>query len=518
VIPNVIMTRRGTTKCIFALLIVFVYKAPNSSAQEMERKWRILHITDIHLDMQYVEGAEVACAAPPCCRRRTSQDASDFEFSSDNLPEFPARSFGEYTCDSPPQLLQSALDAARQAHPDIVIWGGDTAPHEAAGRKGAPAGATSLGERLDAARARVRASLAAATTLFHTMFPNTPVLPQLGNHDFAMGAMNEAPLGGGWMTQLAADLWKQWLPPSALRTLEWGGYYEHRPVPGLRVAVLNTEVCHIQNMHAFVDGGEAARLQLRWLESVLRGAQNDAETVLVTGHIPPGTWSGCWGNYSAEYEAVVARYAAVVAGQLFGHQHSGSFRMMRSPSHPHINAYGVAFVTPSLAPFLHQNPSFRFYDVAGSPSAIQHFEQYFLNLGSVDPGNQGGPLLWSPGFVPRSALGLSDLSPNAWQGVLNRMWNNETFAIAYRAAEANGRDWMALKGANNGDIRDYLCALTGITDNEYQTCTGKSEEVMIRQYTGSVHTYVLTALFPFHVIMDHFHHVLSGIRPEDWDA
>lgn len=58
--------------------------------------------------------------------------------------------------------------------------------------------------------------------------------------------------------------------------------------------------------------------------------------------------------------------------------------------------------------------------------------------------------------------------------------NNETFAIAYRAAEANGRDWMALKGANNGDIRDYLCALTGITDNEYQTCTGKSEEVMVR--------------------------------------
>eukprot|EP00959_Pyramimonas_sp_CCMP1952_P169469 3540252-Pyramimonas_sp.AAC.1 len=37
----------------------------------------------------------------------------------------------------------------------------------------------------------------------------------------------------------------------------------------------------------------------------------------------------------------------------------------------------------------------------------------------------------------------------------------------------------------------------------------------IRQYTGSQHTYVLTAMFRFQTIMEQFRHVLEGVHPDD---
>ena len=52
---------------------------------------------------------------------------------------------------------------------------------------------------------------------------------------------------------------------------------------------------------------------------------------------------------------------------------------------------------------------------------------------------------------------------------------NETFAKALRLTEANGRAWMG----HNTELRDYLCALTGVTDQGFVKCAGKSEEIMV---------------------------------------
>ena len=47
------------------------------------------------------------------------------------------------------------------------------------------------------------------------------------------------------------------------------------------------------------------------------------------------------GNYSAAYEELLSRYTNVVVGQLFGHQHSGSFRLLRAPSTSATPPYGA---------------------------------------------------------------------------------------------------------------------------------------------------------------------------------
>lgn len=85
---------------------------PPPPANRRLRTLRVLHLTDVHLDMSYAAGAEADCAAPPCCRRPAP--------SHSIVPPPPkaannadAGAYGEHTCDTPLLLLQSALDAGR---------------------------------------------------------------------------------------------------------------------------------------------------------------------------------------------------------------------------------------------------------------------------------------------------------------------------------------------------------------------------------------------------------------------
>lgn len=86
-----------------------------------------------------------------------------------------------------------------------------------------------------------------------------------------------SPQTHGWLAAVA-DVWAEWLPEDARASLAWGGYYTVAPVEGLRVAVLNTQVCHVGNIHSFVDGGAAARVQLAWLKVTRDRERQAAET------------------------------------------------------------------------------------------------------------------------------------------------------------------------------------------------------------------------------------------------
>jgi hypothetical protein len=72
---------------------------------------------------------------------------------------------------------------------------------------------------------------------------------------------------------------------------------------------------------------------------------------MITGHIPPGMFGGCWGRASKEYELLLFKYKDALAGQVFGHQHSGSFRLLREEAAYLGAPFAVAHITPALSPY-----------------------------------------------------------------------------------------------------------------------------------------------------------------------
>ena len=91
-----------------------------SGMRGRNKKFNILHITDIHLDLDYVPNTFKECKTPYCCRRRGR-----------NLePDMSADYWGTYPCDTPIQTLDNWFRHVDWDDIDWTYWTGDVLPHD----------------------------------------------------------------------------------------------------------------------------------------------------------------------------------------------------------------------------------------------------------------------------------------------------------------------------------------------------------------------------------------------------
>ena len=62
---------------------------------------KLLHMSDPHIDFEYVEGANADCGKPVCCRKEDG-------FPSDKSKAAPK--FGHPNCDAPEIVSESAFE------------------------------------------------------------------------------------------------------------------------------------------------------------------------------------------------------------------------------------------------------------------------------------------------------------------------------------------------------------------------------------------------------------------------
>ena len=189
----------------------------------------------------------------------------------------------------------------------------------------------------------IRAALA-------SQFPAVPVYLVLGNHDFP-----GSPVGPGaaaWYEHINATWTNRWLDDSARAELSQHGYYSTVPPSAgaaggqlpIRLIMLNTE--HFNHGNEFVIAGdtvEAALAQLAWLNDTLAATAAAGHRAYVIGHVPIGLETA-YGNdrrvpsslrpywmdlFARRYQAIMDSYGeAVVAVQIFGHEHVDTFRLL----------------------------------------------------------------------------------------------------------------------------------------------------------------------------------------------
>ena len=83
---------------------------------------RVVHLSDVHLDMKYKVGTEVNCGLPLCCREENGP-AADHSTAAGH--------YGSYPCDIPETTVNEMLSYIRTyLKPHIVLWTGDSAPHD----------------------------------------------------------------------------------------------------------------------------------------------------------------------------------------------------------------------------------------------------------------------------------------------------------------------------------------------------------------------------------------------------
>ncbi|KAG7231727.1 hypothetical protein INR49_010458 [Caranx melampygus] len=148
------------------------------------------------------------CSAAP----HSAAPAGSSYLPTSGAPAADAGPYGDFLCDSPYSLIQSALGhmaALTQQH-DFIIWTGDSPPH-------VPVDQLSTDTVIQV--------LSNMTQTIRQHFPNLTVYPALGNHDY--WPQDQMPTSTNAVYRAAAELWSCWLEPDALLTLSQGDVSEN---------------------------------------------------------------------------------------------------------------------------------------------------------------------------------------------------------------------------------------------------------------------------------------------------
>lgn len=370
---------------------------------------RVLHLTDIHFDMDYLVGGEAECNKPICCQKDSSPQVTR-----------PAREWGEYKCDANEKLIDSLLrDAANRHGYDLLLFTGDIPAHDI----------------WKESASRNAKTAARVFEMLQRHFPTTPIYPALGNHEAA--PLNQFPFrGNSSLYAFLAEAWGEWIPRDQLASVRRGGYYAVRHSKQLTVLALNTNIYFISNYQAFLDPRNSdPHGMLQWLIRQLQAAEDSGTHVYITAHIPPGS-TDFYQHWSDAFHRIVLRYADTIVGQFYGHLHYDEFELFyNGTTKSRQTAVNTAYLAPSMSTRSGINPSYRVYDVARDYRVLD-YHQFYANLRNQQrwKGDAEWELLYSAAQTYSSSL-----TPASWHGVTTALATNHTlFETFWRLRKADG--------------------------------------------------------------------------------
>lgn len=286
------------------------------------------HFSDTHIYPQYKEGTNPTIGM---CRKMTGK----------------AGKYGNYNCDSPTLLLNSAVDEiVRQSggvDPDFVLYGGD---HICIFD-------TTQSEQMAIENMR---NITRYLRYLQERLPRTRIFPVIGNHD-VVPQFQMPETGPFYVYSTAAKEWGPFLSAESLKTVNHSAYYTELIAPGLRLVALNTVLYYQENLLVSRSLEDPAG-QIAWLHNIFDNARKTGERIIITTHIPPGT--EFWDEFNKIYLNAFEGYNDVIVGAFYGHLHYETLRIIKDAAEGSDVSH-IAYVTSSVTPKYNVNPSITLY-------------------------------------------------------------------------------------------------------------------------------------------------------------
>ncbi|XP_066258235.1 acid sphingomyelinase-like phosphodiesterase 3b [Euwallacea similis] len=403
------------------------------------------HITDIHYDGHYNSHMDIRKG----CWRPTYDGSSNARGQRGPLSQY-----GDYSCDSTWELIESAskmMMTRQNENVEFVLWTGDALSHQAAHH---------LGEE------RKLELIQNVTDLLRKTFSSQFVFPALGHDD----PSSRKELG---------KMWSQWLPTDAMRTFETGGYYIiERKTLKLQIVVLNTNW-----MKRPDENDEDARRQWDWLDKVLEKFKKNGEMVYLVGHIPPGSderqkststpvHAMYRDHHNKRYLAIVRKFHSIIVGQFFGHLHSDTFRVMYAENGRPIS---WAMLAPSITPKRSHdgpnNPGLRIYKFDKDSGQVFDYTQYYLDLTAA---NSNGKADWIVEYNFSTYYGINDITPANLHSLADKFTqetstDNSVFNKYYKANSVRIHNRPSAS-CDDVCVHTHYCAITRVDYTEHAEC------------------------------------------------
>ncbi|XP_037582505.1 acid sphingomyelinase-like phosphodiesterase 3b [Dermacentor silvarum] len=421
------------------------------------------HVTDFHVDKDYSTRGSRDLSCHRDANRTTLDDIG---------------AYGDFLCDAPKLLAQSAVEAMERIHPttDFILWTGDNLPHVSG---------ITWADMFN--ETRWIGDLLWRWARRHRSF----VVPTLGNHDWvpanAMESKN-ATLYRGFLIHAGFN---QLLPEDAWATFEQGGYYSRQLSKNIRLVCLNSVLWYSSNKGERPGPSDP---QMAWLRDQLHDAQHQGQKVFISGHIGPGYFSRSlvgqpasvvfFEDINDRYQDLIAQYKDIVAGQFFGHQHMNAFVLLSDKNGSPVSSMHLAgSVTPwgSKDPVYRSlseptNPCVRLYTYRRSTGELLDYSVYYLNLDKANAAaaSQQQPE-WEFLYSASKDFGQRDLSTDSMVELAHRLTASPELLSRYINLSS------ALKDTGPCDAscrKTMLCAVLGSRHDSHAACISQKGTVL----------------------------------------
>ncbi|GAA5973924.1 hypothetical protein JCM21900_004999, partial [Sporobolomyces salmonicolor] len=396
---------------------------PDGPRPRVAKRWeskgrepfQVVHISDVHVDRQYLPGASTVCSKVICCRDYGQNSVGD-------SVQFPAGEFGNKHCDAPEALVESMFQAIDEFAPNksFSIFTGDVVESAvwAVDQPGVSEDLHLWNEDMQA-----------------------PSYPVFGNHDIApvnSFPRETSPTGreSQWVYEIAARDWKKWIGRKAAEQVKKmsGCYARVHPGTELKIISVNTNYWYKQNFWLYdsdIPIWDPNGI-LTWMAHELDLAEQAGQRAWIIGHMPWGKVDAMrdQSNYANQ---IFQRYHRTIAAHFYGHSHVDEFEI----AYPDYNdrradtANGIAYISGALTP-TSGNPVFRIYDVDPDTYEVMDFTPIYTN--KTDPSFEFGPI-WKPYYSARKSYGSyldpphpdsASLNATFWHRVTEVFERNET--------------------------------------------------------------------------------------------
>ena len=269
------------------------------------------------------------------------------------------------------------------------------------------------------------------------------------------------------------------------------------PHPGLSgVRIISFNSIFLSNKYRALDSSQgcapvsstAASDVLAWLEQNLAAAAQTNQKVWLMLHIPPGIdgyassmkyqshppmgaapsfeacgraivpmWAPAW---TAQFDALLAKYHGTVVAGFAGHTHSDDFRLIGDAG----TDREFVLINPAISPIYKQNPGFRVVTYRGDGSVTDQATYYLTNLTSASSKTKGR---WRREYTFKKK----------WK---TRQLNSASLGNVYGKVVASEKvrgEWLKLyavsgpaEASEKGIARGLYCAVESLDVASYKAC------------------------------------------------
>ncbi|KAI8984202.1 Metallo-dependent phosphatase-like protein [Mycotypha africana] len=278
---------------------------------------RFLHITDIHLDKHYLEGATIKSD----CHRAPHKHKKKKKRQGKLAGYWGAPGTD---CDSPRRLVHHAIDTIARDWKDkidFILWTGDNARHDGDVKL------TRTKKEILGYNKKVTQLIQKAFTLDNNR--TLPIVPCIGNNDVHPHNQLRGMKNNPQLLEYS-QLWSDFIPQDQQKHFRKGGYFASDVVPGaIRVLSLNSLYFFGSNdiVSTCSDPTSPGYQHVQWMKKQLKKARQENMKVLIIGHVPP-TVKTFKDSCLDDYIKLSTKYADLIIGHMYGHSNMDHFQII----------------------------------------------------------------------------------------------------------------------------------------------------------------------------------------------